>query len=323
MRKFRIAFLFCILILTGIFAVPAQTVNASLVTGPATKDERYRIGFQDVLTVQVFKHPELEQKVAVSPAGMIMLFRVGKPLVAACKTVGELTTDIEAAYKAAFIRDPQVNIFAEQKSQSIAVIGAVEHAGTYLVTRRYQLLEMLAQAGGPNKEAGSRLIVARTGSNSGCKDGSDPTDKDADVAVMDFKIRDVQEGRATMWMQPGDVISVFDSDIAYVYGNVNKQGVIKIKAPTTLMQAIAAAEGLLPAAKKEKVRILRQVAGNADRSELVYDLNLIDKGKAKDPFLEPNDIVAVSEDRTRAILRGIANSLKTTLPSAVYRIPVP
>ena len=210
MRKFRIAFLFCILTLAGIFAVPAQTVNASLITGPATKDDRYRIGFQDVLTVQVFKHPELEQKVAVSPAGMIMLFRVGKPLVAACKTVGELTTDIEAAYKAAYIRDPQVNIFAEQKSQSISVIGAVEKAGTYLVTRRYQLLEMLAQAGGPNKEAGSRLIVARTGSNSGCKDASDPADKDADVAVMDFKIRDVQEGRATMWMQPGDVISVFD-----------------------------------------------------------------------------------------------------------------
>ena len=40
MRKLRIAFLFCILILTGIFSTSAQTVNASLVTGADAKDDK-------------------------------------------------------------------------------------------------------------------------------------------------------------------------------------------------------------------------------------------------------------------------------------------
>ncbi len=321
MRKLRIVFLFCSLILAGVFSAFAQTANSQNLIGPTARDDRYRIGFQDDLSIRVFRHSDLDQKVSVSPAGTIMLFRLDKPLVAVCKTQDELASDIAAAYKAKFIRDPQVTVNAEQKSQSIMVIGSVERAGNYFVTRRYQLLEMLALAGGPNKEAGNRLIVARTGSNSDCKDSSVVAVNDGPIALYDFKIRDVQEGKKTMWMQPGDVVSVLDADIVYVYGNVNKQGAIKIKGPTTLVQILASAEGLEPAAKKDKVRILRQIVGNAERTELIFDLNLIDKGKVKDPFLEPNDIVAVSQDSTKAILRAITNTLKTTLPSAIYRIP--
>jgi polysaccharide export outer membrane protein len=285
------------------------------------RDDRYRIGFQDDLTIRVFRHSDLDQKVSVSPAGTIMLFRLDKPLVAVCKTQEELASDIATAYKAKFIRDPQVTVNADQQSQSIMVIGSVEHAGNYFVKRRYQLLEMLALAGGPNKEAGNRMIVARTGSSSDCKDVAAITANDAPIELYDFKIRDVQEGKKTLWLQPGDVVSVLDADIIYVYGNVNKQGAIKIKGPTTLMQILASAEGLEPAAKKDKVRILRQIGGNAERTELVFDLNLIDKGKVKDPFLEPSDIVAVSQDSTKAILRSLTTTLKTTLPSVIYRVP--
>jgi len=321
MRKLRIAFLFCILVLTSIFSAFAQTVNSQNLVGQTVKDDRYRIGFQDDLTIRVFRHIDLDQKVSVSPAGTIMLFRLDKPLVAVCKTQDELASDIAAAYKEKKLRDPQVTVNAEQKSQSIMVIGSVERAGNYFVTRQYQLLEMLAMAGGPNKEAGNRLIVARTGSNSACKNNSIVTATDAPIELYDFKIRDIQEGKKTLLLQPGDVVSVLDADIIYVYGNVNKQGAIKIKGPTTLMQILASAEGLEPTAKKDKVRILRQVAGNADRTEMVFDLNSIDKGKIKDPVLEPNDIVAVSQDSTKAILRGITNTIKTTIPGAIYRLP--
>ena len=320
MRKLRIAILFCILTICCVFSAPAQTANENLVARAAQKDDRYRIGFQDVLSIQVFRHSDLDQKVAVSPNGTISLFRLDKPVVAVCKTIGELTTDLEAAYKAKYIRDPQVSIFAEQKSQSIAVIGAVITPGNYFVTQKYQLLDILAKAGGPNKEAGTRLIVARTGSQANCKDSSTAQADDPNIDVFYFKISDVQDLKKTMWMQPGDIVSVLKSDIIYVYGNVKKQGPVEIKEPITLIQAIASAEGLDPSAKKDKIRILRQSSGTADRQEIVYDLNQIDKGKVKDPFLEPGDIVAVSEDKVKSILRSIGNSIKTTLPSAVYRL---
>jgi polysaccharide biosynthesis/export protein len=324
MRNFR--FILTLVISVCAFSTVAMAQDGTtppeiLVAGVQLKNDRYRIGFQDILDIQVFQHPNLNQRVAVGPNGTIMLFRLDKPLIAVCKTERELAVEIADAYKERFIRDPQVHVaVSEQKSQSVAVIGAVEKPGTYFINRRYHLLEMLAMAGGPNKESGTRLLVARTGSTSQCRDNGDLTDGDQ-IAVMDFKIRDVQQGKQTLWMQPGDVVSLLKADIIYVYGNVNKQGTIEVREPITLTQAIVAAEGMKSTAKKDKVRILRQVDGKADREELVYDLNEIDKGKVKDPFLEPNDIVAVSTDKMKSILYGIANSIKSSVPSAVYRLP--
>jgi len=210
-------------------------------------------------------------------------------------------------------------VVAEQRSQSVAVIGSVEKPSIFQINRRIHLLELLAMAGGPNKESGTRLMVVRTGSNSTCKQTDDAKDAEQ-PEVLGFKIRDIQEGKSVFWMKPGDVVSVLSADTIYVYGNVNKQGLIQVREPITLTQAIVTAEGFKPATKKDKIRVLRQRPGSLDREEIVFNLGDIDKGKIKDPFLEPNDIVAVSEDKTRSILLGLANSLKSAAPS-VLRIP--
>ncbi len=325
MRKFGIVFT---LWLFGIATALGQTVSeqkppAAGEIGPVAtvQEDPYRIGFQDVLDIQVFRHPDLNQKVAVGKSGTIALFRLERPLVAICRTERELADDITKAYKEKYLKDPQINVFvSEQKSQSIAVIGAVEKPGRFFVSRRVHLLEMLALAGGPNKESGTRMLVARTEAAFNCREKPSSID-DESIAVMDFKIRDVQEGKQTLWMQPGDVVSVLDADIVYMYGNVNKQGALKIRDRITLTQAIASAEGLRPAAAKDKIRVLRQVPGKPDREEIPFDLNQIEKGKVKDPFLEPNDIVAVSQDKAKAILLGIGNAIKESVPSAVYRLP--
>ncbi len=112
-----------------------------------------------------------------------------------------------------------------------------------------------------------------------------------------------------------------DADVVYVYGNVNKQGAYRVREAITLTQAIVSAEGLKPAAEKDKVRILRQAPNSLERVELVFSLNDIDKGKAKDPFLEPNDIVAVSRDNAKAIFNQVLETVKGSVPGAVYRFP--
>jgi polysaccharide export outer membrane protein len=299
----------------------SPTSFSAKVIGNDDDKDGYRIGYQDIIDVLVFNQPKLTQKVAVGPTGTIVLFRIDHPIVAVCRTERELADDIRAAYKEKYLKDPQVSVaVSEQKSRSIAVIGAVERPGNYFISKKVHLLEMLAYAGGPNKEAGTRLLVARSGSSSVCRE-KDAPNVDENVSVLDFKLRDIQEGKQTLWMQPGDVISVLDADIVYVYGNVNHQGALKVRDPITLTQALASAEGLKPAAQKDKIRILRQTPGKADREEFVYDLGQIDKGKVKDPYLEPNDIVAVSQDKSKAILLGVANAIKTSVPNAVYRLP--
>jgi protein involved in polysaccharide export with SLBB domain len=258
--------------------------------------------------------------VSVNPDGTITLFRASKPIVAVCKTERELAKEIEAEYLS-FLKKPEVNVFAiEKKSQSYGVIGAVEKAGTYYISRRIRLLELLSFAGGPNKEAGSRMIVARTGSSSACKVESDDSVIDNEMMLLNFKVRDVLEGKQNLWMQPGDVVSVLDSDVVYLYGDVKKVGAVKMKEPITLTQAIVSAEGLKSTAKSQ-VKILRLKEGSRDRMELAFNLKDIEKRKIQDPFLEPNDIVAVSEDSSKVILKGVTDVLKSAVPSLIYLVP--
>ena len=296
-----------------------KTVTASF-PGSQGSDESYRIGFQDTLDVQIFRHPELAQKVSVNSNGTINLFRIRTPIVAVCKTERELATDVEVAYEKDYLRNPEVNVVAvEQKSRAFHVIGAVGTPGSYFVNRKVHLLELLARAGGPSKEAGTRVLVARTGSTSNCKIGEAQTPASDSIALFDFKIREIQEGKQNLIMQPGDVLSVLPADVVFVYGNVNEQGQVLLKQSLTLTQAIASSKGLKPSTKRDRVRIIRQKPNSLEREEFVFDLNAIDKQKVQDPYLQPNDIVAVSEDRTISILNGIRKSMTQGLPSLLYR----
>ncbi len=302
---------------------PGTTAQGATYAQIADKDSRYRIGYQDTLDIQVFRHPELNRRVTVSPKGTISLFRLDEPIVAVCKTETELADDIATAYEKDYLRNPEVSVIAaEQKSQSVAVIGAVVKPGNFYINRRVHLLELLAYAGGPQTEdVGTRLLVARTGSTSDCKEASTVANSTEDIELMDFAIRDIQQGKETLWMQPGDVVSVLKADLVYVYGNVNKQGSVKIKEPLTLTQAIVESGGFKSASQKDKVRVLRQKSGSPDRQEMIFDMTEIAKGKAKDPYLEPNDIVAVSEDKAKSIINGIGRSLTSGVSSIFYRIP--
>ena len=122
--------------------------------------------------------------------------------------------------------------------------------------------------------------------------------------------------KKTLMLKPGDIVSVAEADVVFVYGNVNKQGQVTMREPLTLTQAIASAEGLKPATKKDDIRILRQKEGSSDREEFVFDLREIDQRKVPDPILMPNDVVAVGEDRTKSILNSIGRSLTNGIPSS-------
>ena len=306
--------------------VGAQTSSRTpLANQNGDGDERYRIGYQDTLDIQVFNHPNLSRRSTVNPDGTINLFRLDKPIMAVCKTELELAADIAKAYEKDYLRNPEVSVTAvEQRSQAVHVIGAVKTPGSFYLRRRTQLLELLANAGGPDVEkAGSQIAVFRPGSTTDCKMNNADITAGNDVQLLYFRLREVQEGKSTLWMQPGDVVSVMDADQVYVYGNVNKQGVVRMREPITLTQAIASAEGLKPATDLDSVRVIRQKPGSTDRTETIYNFKEIAKGKAPDPYLEPNDIVAVSQDKAQSILNSIGRSLTNGIPSIFYRIPTP
>ncbi|HEX6126338.1 MAG TPA: polysaccharide biosynthesis/export family protein [Pyrinomonadaceae bacterium] len=332
MRAFIHSCFFCGLTLLMVAPLTAQTtsqpsskpaVMASVSDVTQGRDERYRIGYQDQLEIQVYRHPELGQRVNVNTNGTITLFRLAEPIVAVCKTEQELANDVADAYRKDYLKNPEVKVTAvEQRSRAFAVIGAVEKPGQYMISRRIRLLELLAQAGGPSKEAGTRVLVASTGSTSNCRLNEGPTTSGDDISsYVAYPLKDIIEGKQNVVMKPGDIVSVLKADIIYVYGNVEEQGQVEIREPLTLTQAIASAKGVKQATDKGKIRVLRQKPGTTEREEFIYDLDAIIKRKVPDPFLEPNDIVAVGLDKTKDILNSIGRSLTNGIPSIFYRVP--
>jgi len=282
-------------------------------------DEKYRIGFQDTLEIQVFRHPELSQVVSVSPDGTILMPRIDKPIIAVCKTERELRETIGTLYKN-YLRNPFVNVRAvEQRSQPFAVIGAVEKPGNFYLNRKIRLLELLAFAGGPDVEkAGAKIQVARVGNSAGCAEVDGVDDK---VVFLSYRVKDVMSGDANPWMEPGDIVSVLVAEEAYVTGNVIEPATVSLREPMTLTQAIAKAGGIAPEAKTSKITIQRQGADGIAKTETVYDLKDIVAKKVDDPILQANDIVNVPKDGVKSLRNQFLKAVTGGIGNIFYKIP--
>ena len=284
-------------------------------------NEKYRIGFQDTLEIQVFRHPELSQIVSVSPDGTILMPRIDKPIIAVCKTERELRETIGALYKN-YLRNPFVNVRAiEQRSQPFAVIGAVEKPGSFYLNRKIRLLELLAFAGGPDVEkAGAKIQVARVGNTAGCAEADGADDK---IVFFKYKMNDVMSGNENPWMEPGDIVSVLVAEEAYVTGNVIEPAAVSLREPMTLTQAIAKAGGIAPEAKTSKITIQRQGANGVAKTEMVYDLKDIYAKKVDDPILQGNDIVNVPKNSIKSVRNSFFKAITNGLPNVFLRMPLP
>lgn len=119
-------------------------------------DAHYRIGADDVLTVNVWHEPEVSRNVPVRPDGKISL-----PLVGDVQAVGltptELQNELEARF-AKYLTNPNVSVIvAEIRSQRINVLGQVFRPGTYALIPPMDVIDAVATAGGlrefakPNK----------------------------------------------------------------------------------------------------------------------------------------------------------------------------
>ena len=335
MNVLKLLAVFCLVLLTNGFQVFGQitdtpkkveqnasgirTTDKSETTVKTTNvenqnEEKYRIGYQDAIEIQVAKHPELSQKVNVGSDGTILLPRIDQPVVVVCKTERELKENLETLYKN-YLKNPYVNVrVVEQNSQPVAVMGAVEKPGAFNLTRRVRLLELLSFAGGPDVETmGSKIQVARVGNTTACAEKNATVNENDNVEFFSYKLSDVQKGIVNPWVLPGDIVSVLVADEAYVTGDVVEPTKISLRDPKTLTQAIAAAGGIKAEAKTSKIRIQRQEANSPLRTEFVYDLKDIYSKKVADPILQANDIVEVPKDGVKAFKTGFFKAISGSL----------
>jgi len=299
-------------------AVASNTAQAETAAALASAD-RYRIGPADVLDIRIYNRPNLSRDaVRVEGNGMIRMPLIDTEIRAACRTEGELARDISTRY-AKYYKNLQVDVFIkEYHSNQVAIIGAVNEQSRFELQRRVRLLELLSYAKGPSPKAGQSIIIVNSSEPSLCHEANE----DLASTFSTYKLSDTLQGipKANPYLEAGDIVTLPEADQVYVVGNVFTPVTIPLKEPITLSRAIAMAGGVKQDTKKDKIRVVRQEPGSLTKKEIIVDLSAIEKKRADDIALMPNDIIDVSVSGGKSLLRGLIGGSAQTLTQLPIRI---
>jgi polysaccharide export outer membrane protein len=116
-------------------------------------------------------------------------------------------------------------------------------------------------------------------------------------------------------------VNIFVSEYAAmdvtVGGAVKKPGVFPLSGQTTLLHAIAQAEGVTDMANEREVVIFRRTTESSVNAYVV-DLKQVEQGKLSDPVLVSNDKVMVPESGSAVFLKGLSDTLRGFVRLPIY-----
>lgn len=187
--------------LAASLASPANAQGAEPAPAQAAVSDNYLLGPGDVLSVFVWRNPELSVTVPVRPDGRITTPLVEDLLVAG-KTPVQVAREIETVL-AEYVKSPQVNVIVSSAASvlsQVKVVGQVRNARTVTFVEGMTVLDVVLAAGGLSEfAAGNRAKIVRKENG-----------KDIEVRV---KLNDIQDGdlRTNVPVKPGDVLVVPES----------------------------------------------------------------------------------------------------------------
>lgn len=123
----------------------------------------YRLGPEDIISVEVFNQPRYSRaNIVVPPSGRVSLNLIKGGVFVNGKTVDEVAEIIKKRYDE-YIIDPQVNVSLDKAmSYRYSVIGDVGQPGIRLMSKRLTVSEAIAEAGGVlNTGNKSKIVVLR------------------------------------------------------------------------------------------------------------------------------------------------------------------
>jgi polysaccharide export outer membrane protein len=130
----------------------AQETPASAQAGPddqpkSVDPDKFLIGNDDVLAINVWKETELSRSVPVRSDGKISL-----PLVGEVQASGQTPRQLEQAIAVklkSYISEPEVTVIVQQiNSQKFNILGQVARPGSYPLTNSITVLDAIAVASG-------------------------------------------------------------------------------------------------------------------------------------------------------------------------------
>jgi len=114
----------------------------------------YRLGAGDVVSVNVWKNPDLSVTVPVRPDGFISVPLVGD-VIAGGRTPAEISTDTESKLLQ-FIRSPQVSIIVEELNSAefqnrVRIVGGIAEPKSISHRDGMTVIDLVLEAGGVNE----------------------------------------------------------------------------------------------------------------------------------------------------------------------------
>lgn len=266
-----------------------QKKASQLIAAPDKTQKDYQIGPEDVLHILVWDHKDLTRDVCVGQQGEFSYPLIGT-VMAEGLTVAQLEKHLRDRLSGRYIVNPQVTVTVkEYKSKKVFLLGEVggtpggQGPGTYPLTGKTTLLEILSLAGGPGKEAGSEVLVIRPKVKTNSPLTPEKASKDETLSV---NLRSLLDGDASqnIVLQPNDTIYVSRADYFFVFGEVKKPGRYNLEKGTTVLKAITIAGGVTEIAAINKTKVVREHAGTKTETPV----------KMNDP-VQPEDIVMVPQ----------------------------
>ncbi len=250
----------------------------------------YTIGPGDVLSVSVWRHPELERQVVVRSNGLAAFPPVGD-LRAAGATPAELSRELVQRLRDYMGETTQVTVTVTTfNSRAIYLTGQVMAPGRYSFEQIPDLLQLLSQAGGalPSADLSSVRIVR-------------PAPGGPEIISVDVGSYMRGGGGKLPTLEPGDTVDVpsimggggmSGPGVVYVLGEVAAPGPYPTTLGLDVIQAIALAGGTTPDAGLDRIGVVMN-SGDGQAVAVLDVERIMRDGTASAFLLQPGDRVVV------------------------------
>jgi polysaccharide export outer membrane protein len=279
----------------------------SAATHLPAQNESLLIGAGDLLHLQVYDTPEMEQRARVTDGGTIPFSFLGSVHVSGL-TPEQAAAQIEHRLVAAGIMlHPQVTVRVEAyATQNASVMGQVQKPGVYEIDTAHKVVEVLAMAGGLTDLADRHITIERAG---------------AAKQKVDYYF---SNAAATAFSDdpmvfPGDTVIVPRVAVVYVLGDVLKPGGYPIdtnNSQMTVLQAIGLAGYANHTAAVSKSKLVRETPAGVEEIDL--PVTEMQKGKKADIALLPDDVVYVPFSFLRNVGVNGQGILASAASAAIY-----
>lgn len=316
--------------LLSLFLVPAGMAQGITQGGVSTaasvaSPAAYVLGPGDAVSLHVGDMPEMPTApVRLDPNGYVDL-----PLAGRFRASGMTIEGFKAALGdrlKRYIADPEISVsLADNQSQPVSVIGAVNAPGVHQLGGPKRLIEVISLAGGVRADAGFKVIVTRDAARGPIPLADAKTDTTGRFQTAELSLDSLLGAKnpaENILIEPDDVISIPKAEVVYVTGQVKRSGGFPLQSheSMSLLQAISLAEGLGPDAQSKKARILRPTEGDRTKvTDIPVDVKSILEGKAPDVQLYANDVLFVPNSAAKtATRRTIDTVLQGAVGLAIY-----